>query len=259
MVVSPSLTYTNIHGVVWAPQTGRVWVADNNLVADVDLFRDGPTSTPVVTDIAKPYISRVSENGTLMVIDGTPPPPTVATVYQVDVTSGAETVFAQTKDNGFTRDITPVGIALSADGQVAYVADAPGRAVVKIPIGAGPGSTTIVDAWGGKSDFTFADPAGIGVAPTSQVLVANDGDGWVWQLIDAQTGFPSDQVGTGVHVLAIDRELSDLSVVRYMHTQAPAAAEAFNLNVIGLDPPAYHGSVVYGATRRWEHTRRRTA
>jgi len=53
-------------------------------------------------------------------------------------------------------------------------------------------------------------------------------------------------VGTGVHVLAVDRALSDSSKIRYVHTAAPTATEAFNLNQIGLNQAAYHGAFVYG-------------
>lgn len=257
VLVTPNLSFTNIHGVVWAPQTqpqpGNVWVAADNLVAMVELFRGAPTSTPQVTDIAKPYISRVSDSGILVVVDGTPPPPAVATVYQVDVTNGAKTAFAQTKDDDFTRDIQPVGIALSPDGQTCYVADGSSGKVVKIPAGAGPGSTTIKDAWGGKSDFVFADTAAIDVSVGGQVMVVNDGDGSVWQLVGESTGHDTgDNFGSGIHVLAVDRELSTTDLARYLVTPAPAAAEAFNLNVIGLDPPAYHGSIVYGGSGRLE-------
>jgi len=250
IVLTPSLSYTDIHGVVWAPQTGNVWVADDNLVAEVDLFLYGPESTSRVTDIPKPYISQVSGNGILVVVDGSLLG--IATVYQVDVANGGKTVFAQTHDDEFTRDIQPVGIALSPDGQICYIADGSSGKVVKIPAGAGPGSTTIKDAWGGKSDFVFADTAAIDVSLAGQVLVVNNGDRRVWQLVDENTGTAGDFVGSGIHVLAIDRELSTAVRARYVYTSAPAAAEAFNLNTIAPDPPAYHGSRVYGATDHLE-------
>lgn len=180
VVLTPGLSYTNLHGVVWAPQTGNVWVASDSKVDEVNLFLDGPVSTTWVTGIDHPYISRVSDNGTLLVVDSSLG---VATIYQIDVNSGTESVFAQTKDDGFTRNILPVGIGLSADGLVGYIADASSGRVVRIPAGAGPGSTTITDSWGGKDDFVFPDPAPIDVAPTSQTLVGDTGDqgsGWVW-------------------------------------------------------------------------------
>ncbi len=244
VVLSPGLAYANIRGVVWAPQNGRVWVAADNLVAEVDLFVATPTSTPKVTDLVKPYISRVSSNGTFVVVDGAQPG--VTTIFQVNVSDGSPTPFASTKDDGFTRDIQPVGIALSPDGLVCYVADALSGKVVRIPAGAGPGSSTIVDAWGGKTDFTFADPAAIDVNVGFQVLAGNNSDGYVWKLLDAVTRQRGSFVGAGIHSLEVDREISVSDVARFSYSSEAGAAEAFNLNPIGLNPPAYHGSAVYG-------------
>lgn len=245
VLLRPGLSYPNVRGLVWAPQTGRLWLAADNLVAEVDLFRVDPVSSPKVTDKVKPYISRVGDSGSFVVIDGgaTPGP---ASIFQVNVTSGAESHFAFTKDDGFTRDLQPMGIALSPDGTVCYVADGSSGSVVRIPAGAGPGSSTIVDSWGGRSDFGFADPAPLDVSVGGQVLLVNAADGAVWELVSAGFGFNTGTIaGSGNHVLAIDRELSELGFARYIYTAAPAATEAFNLAAIGSNPPAYHGGMVY--------------
>ena len=249
-----SLTYTlsqtdlHLRGIVWAPQTGHVWVAADSLVAEVDLFQQSPTKTDWFTDIVKPYISRVSDNGTFVVVDGSAP----GNIYRVSVTTGERTLFAQTHDEGFSRVIQPVGIALSPSGQVCYVADGQGPAVVRIPAGAGPGFSTIIDGWGGTDGFHFADPTAIDVNVGFQAIVLNDNDGKFWILTGATTRTEGPFIGAGAHILDIDRDLSEPYYPRWL-TVPPSAngpsagAEAFNLNLIGAQPAAYHGAVVYGS------------
>lgn len=237
--------YTNIHGVVYDHLYGRIWVAADNLIQCVDVFLHDPEVrfTPPLNGATKPYISRATLGGSILFVDGTAG---ATHVYAIDVTSGAVGVYAATQDAGFTRSIQPVGIAVDPDGSACYIADKNSGKVVKIPANAGSGST-IVDGWGGRT-FAFADPCGIDVhADGHEVLVANDADGYGYQLLDQTHYYRMSNIGTGVHSIEVDRDVSSPGYIFWVHDLNPGNAEAFNLNTPpGAAAPRYHGARVIG-------------
>lgn len=236
--------YTNITGVSWSPQTGHVWVAAQGVVEDVDLFEVAPTAvsvTPTSGSFSRPYVSRVTTGGTILVVDRDAD----LTITEIDVNTHATSSFASTVDDSFTRDIDPVGIAVDPGGSVAYVADASTGRVVRIPRNAGPGTSKITDQWGGRS-FSFVDPVGIDVVPGLQVIIADNATQWTWQLTGPSTALSQHWAGQNVHSIEVDRGASSADFFRYVIDTATGMTEAFNRNPIGSNPPQYHGGRVYG-------------
>ncbi len=245
--------YTNIHAVSWSPVDGKLFVAADGVLDHFDLFTTDPGQDPNrftdSTTYSYPYMSRVAENGSVLVIEGVSG---VLTIERWACSGGTCTAspFAQTHDNSFADPITPIGIAVSPDGQVAYVADAASHTVIRIPAGAGPGSSQIVPGWGGRA-FSFPSPCGIDVAPGGQVLVADSsGLGYTYQLTSATSSTADQQVPPPVHTIQVDRDLTGATGLIYYYTDnsAPAMTEAFNLNSFG-NPTATEfdtGAIVTG-------------
>ncbi|NOZ79114.1 MAG: hypothetical protein GXP48_08045, partial [Acidobacteria bacterium] len=245
VVLSPPVgPYTAITGVSWSPVDGTVFVAAQGVVQDIDLFQQAPAVATVGGSFTKPYISRVTQAGAVLVIEGASG---VSEIQRITCSGGSCSVahFADTHDDHFSNAILPVGLAVDPDGTVAYVADANSGHVIRIPEGAGPGSSTITDRWGGR-DFTFADPCGIDVAPTHQVMVADDGTQWVWELTGSTASTSQHWAGTGVHALEVDRDVSTSSYVSYVISNELGMAEAFNLNAVGTNAARFHGGRVFG-------------
>lgn len=233
--------YTSIHGVSWAPQTGHVWIGADASLQQVDLFLRSPSVVRTIASYPKAYISRVTAAGQLIVVDGALG---VTQIDQVDVATGVVSFYAATHDADFTRAIQPVGIAVDPDGSACYVADASSGKVVRIPAGAGVGST-IKDTWGNHS-FLFPDPCGIDVNVGHQVMVANDADGYVWQIFGESSAGQDANTGTGVRSIEVDADSSTSGYIRYVASASPGRAEAFNLNAISGNPARYHGGTVFG-------------
>jgi len=60
--------FVGITGLVWAPEDGHVWIAAPGGVMESDLFVMDPLPG-WTTPFSRPYISRVTDNGTILVID----------------------------------------------------------------------------------------------------------------------------------------------------------------------------------------------
>jgi len=233
--------FADINGVSFAPQTGKIWVADSSSVQEVDVFLHDPQLGVAYTGIVSPYISRVTTGGKILYVEGYSG---VTTVWQIDVSTGISTSYAGTKDAGFTRSILPRGIAVDPDGSACYIADGNNSKVVKIPAGAGSG-TTIKDNWGNRT-IAFTDPCGMDVSVGHQVYVSST-NGWIYQIY-SQTGSATDSnPGSSVYALEIDRDYSTSSYVYYNWSNNLGMCEAFNLNEVGSTGQAsYHGSAIFG-------------
>ncbi len=235
--------YTNIRGVSYARATGKVWVAADGVVQEADIFLRTPATGTTFTDLYAPYISRVTNSGQLMIIDGTDG---VMEIFQVDVSTGERTHYAYTHDSSFTGNIWPSGIAADPDGSACYVADYNGSHVVKIPAGAGSGST-IVDAWGNRT-FSFPDPCGMDVTLGHQVVLGTTT--WQTWLITGQYSsyFQYDTTSTP-NSLEIDRDVATASWTPWVYSDSPFC-EAFNQHTFttpagGTATPKYHGAGVW--------------
>jgi len=235
--------YTGITGVSWSAQTGHIWVAAEGVVEDVDLFRVAPPIPVSVGSFTHTYISRVTTGGKILVIDRD----ASLEIKEIDVGNHALTTFAWTGDDGFSRIIQPVGIAVDPDGSLAYVADGGAGRVVRIPRNAGSGTSTIIDQWGGR-DFSFVNPVGIDVAPGHQVIVADNTSQWTYQLTGPSTASAEHYAGPNVHSIEVDRGASNSLKANYVIDGDPGMTEAFNRNSIGGGSPRYHGGRVYGLT-----------
>lgn len=233
--------FADINGVSFAPQTGKIWVADSSTVQEVDVFLHNPQLGVAYTGNVYPYISRVTTGGKILYVEGSND---VATVWQIDVSTGVRTSYAATKDSGFTRSILPRGIAVDPDGSACYIADGNNNKVVKIPAGAGSG-TTIKDNWGNRT-IAFTDPCGMDVSVGHQVYVSST-NGCIYQIY-SQTGSTTDYCpGSSVYALEIDRDYSTSSYVYYNWSNNLGMCEAFNLNEVGSTGQAsYHGAVIFG-------------
>jgi len=101
--------YTGITGVSWAPQTGKIWVAASGVIEKVDLFKLSPHARTVISgEDFQPYISRVTTDGEILMIDRQFP----AQIVVFNVESGNQDTFASTSDDGFSRGLHPVGLAV---------------------------------------------------------------------------------------------------------------------------------------------------
>ena len=236
--------YTNIHGIAYAPQTGRTWIAADGTIQDVDVFRQTPAVLHSITGLTKPYITKVTTGGMILYVDGVLG---VTTVWQADVNSGTVTAYASTTDDTFTRQIQPVGIAAEPDGSACYIADASLGKVVKIPAGAGPGHTTIKDNWGNYT-WGFPDPCGMDTDAWHHVYVASTG-GWIGQISGQYTTYLNQYTSGLAYGIEVDRDLTTASGSYLYYTNDLGLAEAYNQNVIeGVtgNPIRYHGAILFG-------------
>jgi hypothetical protein len=236
--------YTNIHGVSYVPQNGHIWVAADGVAQEVDVFQHTPAlvSGRTWSDLTKPYISRVTLGNVILMVDGVPG---VTTVYQVDLSTGLRTSYANTHDTGFTRDVWPIGIAADPDGSACYIADSEMGRIVKIPAGAGGGST-IIDHWGNYT-WNFPDPTGMDVNVGHQVVATSTGgfDAYVYDRY--HTYYYGDTNGVA-YGLEVDRDVSTASYFAVVYTNDIAIAEAFNQNAIGSYAVANHGADIFGTS-----------
>jgi hypothetical protein len=237
------VSYTSIRGVSWAPQTGKFWVAADAQVDEIDVFRFAPVKTAVAAGLNTPFLSRVTSTGEILYVEGTLG---VAEVKVINVSSLTVSTFALTTDQGFTRPVLPVGIAVSPDASKCFIADASGGpgagAIVMIPRG---NAEDIIDGYGGSTAWSFPVPCGMDASPDSSTLYAASTDGWTYQ-INEDTTTPDWYWGVEMRSIYVDQELSTDGLDRFVLTTATGLAEGFNLNPIGwsgADPPS--GSARY--------------
>lgn len=251
--------FSHMRAISWAPPTGHVWVADDTSVQSLDLFRIEPNRVHAFQGLQKPYLSRVSNTGRILFVEGSLG---VAKVWQIDVGSGTRTEYANTTDAAFTRSIRPVGIAVTPDGAACYVADAsPGENVgriVRIPAG---NASPIRDDYGAWPYWSFADPAGMEVGLDGTVFVGASNQ-WIGEIPDpTHTWWWSDTSGP-VRSLLLDRELSSTSSARLWWSPFAGWAHAFNENPLASagGQPRHVGATLVNegndkidVAPQWEH------
>lgn len=244
--------YAGLRAMVYAPQTGRLWVAADGRVDEVDLFRHDPVVVRSLTDYVKPYLSRVGSAGTPLVVDGVAG---VSCVDEIDVTTGAVTKYADTHAGTFTRDVLPVGIAVDPDGSAAYLADALYGAgasrLVKIPRN---NATAIRDAYGNWTQWTFPDPCGLEVGLSHKVYAGSQ-NAWIGYCPDATHTYLDAYTVTAPKSLEVDRDVSTPTYDRYYYYGPdPGACMAYNRNDLANGPTSYDarhlGAMVYAEEGR---------
>ncbi len=238
--------YAGLRAVVYAPQTGHIWVAADGRVDEVDLFQRDPVVLRSLTGYARPCLSRVTTAGTLLVVDGVAG---VSQVDEIDVQTGAVTKYADTHAGAFTRDVLPVGLAADPDGSACMIADAlygagAGR-LVKVPRA---NATAIRDAYGNWTAWAFPDPCGLEVG-LGHVVRAGSADGWIGYCPDATHTYLDTYTDGAPRSLEVDRDVSLLTYDRYYYYGDPGACMAFNGNDLASAPtsapPSHLGAVVY--------------
>lgn len=230
--------YSNIHSVIFAPQTGHIWVAADGKVDELDVFEHDPVIVRSITTYTKPYLSQCTADGRMLVTDGVAG---ASEIDQIDVNSGAVTLYAQTTDTShtpnFTRSTLPVGLAVDPDGSAAYIADATGGEYASTPVRfPANNASAITDNYGNWSYWYFPDPCGIEVGLTHQLLLGS-ADAWIGY-ITAPGGYPQNTTAyweadtDGVpYALIVDRDVSTASLDRFFYANQPWAM-AYNQNAI---------------------------
>ena len=235
-------SYSGIRAVVYANQTGHVWVAANGTIDELDVFQHDPS---VVRSIAviSPYLSRVTNDGRALYVDAASP----TAVYEIDVSTGAVSLYANV--TGLPRTPLPVGLAVRPDGTACYFADAsPGAGagrLVKVPEN---NASALTDNYGAWPYWTFPDPCGMEVGLTGRVY-ASDSGYWIGYAPNAYNTYWSMDTLFIAHELEVDRDVSTASYDRYYAGETRGAAMAYNRNPIGSSraessPARYHGGDV---------------
>jgi hypothetical protein len=171
--IGPYTTIRNTtYGYSSSPLKGNIWVAADSTVQEVNLFL-GPTSTPAnpqivntISGLTKPYLSRETSDGRILYVDGINGHPEIK---QITVSTSATAHYANTSTAAFTRNITPVGIAVSHDGSYAYIADGSTGKLVRIPQS---NSSAITDSFGGYA-WQFADPCAMDAIDGTYVFASD--------------------------------------------------------------------------------------
>jgi hypothetical protein len=233
---------SGVKGISYAPQTGKVWLAGSGNLFELDLFKTDPEPGAQINSFSNPLISRVTDDGRIFAVEGANG---ASEVFQIDVSSGAMTHYAYTTDDSFTRAIYPKGIGADPDGSACYIVDGNNGKVVKIPAGAGPGTSTIKDNWGNRTFNFSAMPIGIDVNRGHYVIVSS-GDGYIYK-ITSQTYSSSDwYIGAIAKSIEIDRDYSITTYAYFFYETDYVFANCFNKNAIGDNDPAYHSGLLTG-------------
>jgi len=242
-------TYTNIRNIIYAPQTGHIWVSSDGKVDEIDLFKHEPEVVRSITSYSKPYISHATTTGKILVVDGVTG---VGQIDQIDVSSGAVSPFASTIDTvntpNFTRQILPVGIAATPDGTMGFVADAIGGSgaskVVRFPSNNG---SAITDSWGNRSNWTFFDPCGMDVGLSGKLYIGwATGGGYIYLISATGTSNSMKYSYTGtVTTINLDRDISNTTTDNFWYSEEPFT-HAFNQNQIEGFSARYLGASIYG-------------
>ena len=235
--------FTQLRAISWAPQTGHAWIADDTAVEALDIFRMDPQMEFGFLDLNRPYLSRVTNTGKILYVEGNL---SVAKVWQVDVVTGTRTEYANTTDATFTRAIRPVGIAVRPDETACYIADAsPGDGagrIVKIPQN---NSSPIKDDYGAWPYWSFADPAGTEVGLDGTVYVGASNQ-WIGQIPDATHTWWFADTTSAVRSLLVDRDVSSSSSTRIWWSPFAGWAHAYNRSPLASagGQPRYVGATL---------------
>ncbi len=242
-------TYTNIRNIIYAPQTGHIWVSSDGKVDEIDLFQHEPEVVRSITSYTKPYISHATTTGMILVVDGVTG---VGQIDQIDVSSGAVSLFAYTTDTvntpNFTRQILPVGIAATPDGTMGFVADAIGGSgaskVVRFPSNNG---SAVTDSWGNRSNWTFYDPCGMDVGLSGKLYIGwATGGGYIYWISATGTSNSGKYSYTGnVATINLDRDISNTTSDNFWYSEEPFT-HAYNQNQIEGFSARFLGASIYG-------------
>ncbi len=242
-------TYSNIRNIIYAPQTGHIWVSSDGKVDEIDLFQHEPEVVRSITSYTKPYISHATTTGIILVVDGVTG---VGQIDQIDVFSGAVSLFAYTTDTlntpNFTRQILPVGIAATPDGTMGFVADAIGGSgaskVVRFPSNNG---SAVTDSWGNRSNWTFYDPCGMDVGLSGKLYIGwATGNGYIYWISATGTSNSMKYSYTGnVATINLDRDISNTTSDNFWYSEEPFT-HAFNQNQIEGFSARFLGASIYG-------------
>jgi len=239
-----------LRNIVYAPQTGHFWVASDGQIQELDLLRHDPTILTTISGVIKPNISRVSESGQFVYVDGVSG---ATTIYAVNVTTKAISVYAQTNDSGFTNPVLVRGIGLDPNGSAAFMADdsaSLGGLIVKVPAG---NTSAILQGFGGFHWFDFPDPCPVEVGFNHLVLTAQQGaapwsTNYIAQCTQTNT-YMQFTTEAPVHSLEVDRRVSNTTKTRFFWAFNNGMAHGYNLNTIedpgGSIPPRFIGTEVY--------------
>lgn len=231
--------------------SNRVWVGANGGVWAVDLFKRVPISTLVSgSAMTRAFISKPDSMGRILVVDGSSG---VGEVLVIDTSANPPTAshFAFTTDTAhqppFSRPVLPRGIAVAPDGSACFIADANQSKIVRIPAG---NATAITDNWGQKTNWSFADPAGMEAHVNGFLYVGSGTAVWEVNPTGQSSSLYQGTSLTAVRGIEIDRDASTASFARFITTEKPCT-EAFNRNPIADvagGPVRNHGGLVWGET-----------
>ena len=233
---------SGVKGISYAPQTGKVWLAGSGNLFELDVFKRDPQPGPQINSFSNPLISRVTDDGRIFAVEGANG---ASEVFQIDVSSGAMTHYAYTTDDSFTRAIYPKGIGADPDGSACYIVDGNNGKVVKIPAGAGPGTSTIKDNWGNRTFNFNSMPIGIDVDRGHYVIVSS-GDGYIYKITSQTYSSYEGYIGAVAKSIEIDRDYSITTYPYFLYETDYVFANCFNKNAIGDNDPAYHGGLLTG-------------
>lgn len=250
-----------ITSMTWAtctsPSKGNVWVAGGGSIHEVDIFKETPVDTPIISGLTRPLISRATNDGRIIFVDGILGHPEI---FQINVCTGAVTHYAYTTDqppySAFTRDILPVGITVDPNPgyPYCYIADANMGKVVRIREA---NVQAITDNWGNKNPaWIFPDPCGMDMGFEHYVRVGNvvhntpNPDTYQYGVITGSSTTYMYSASISPKCIEVDRDISDATTSNVWMYAEPTC-EAFNYNGIeGVTgtPVLYHGARVFTGT-----------
>lgn len=234
--IGPYSSVRNVsYGYASSPsEKGNIWIAADSVIQEVDIFRGPNSPTPpdpnpqvvsTISGLTKPYISRATSDGRILYIDGVSGHPEIR---QITVSSGATAHYANTTDAGFTRNILPVGIAVSRLGGYAFIADASTGKLVRVRAA---NASAIIDNFGGFT-WDFADPCGMDAIDNNFVFASDNGEFVAYTAGQFSTylAFTTPEVA---HSFEIDWDVSDaVSLSIWPIWNALPTAQATNVNPI---------------------------
>lgn len=243
-----AVTFSAITSIAWvscsAAGPDYLYISEAQGIWQLSMMKTTPTAVQVGGVNAGRYLlSRAMNNHQVLFISSNQGNPPVQ-FFDGCASAPVAGLWAQTTDNAFTRSFRAAGIAASPAGDYAYLADASQGYTIRVPLNAGPGSSTITDKWGGNTVLSFADPAGIDVAESGTLLVTTQSPMATYRIPAGGGSTVWDRASNFViHSLQIDHEVSDASFHRNYATG--------NLGIALVGNQATHmGGLVYALADR---------
>ena len=168
-------------------------------------------------------------------------------VYEVDVATGARSIFSATGTGTGTGFNDPRGIATDSGFQFAYVADFANKSVVKIDLSNGNRTTLSSSSVGAGTNFD--DPVGIGIESSGNIIVADNGENAIFR-VDLSTGNRTiiskpGSVGTGT---GGDSEFSSINGFAIDSSGNILVADETKGAIIKVDPTTGDRSILSNDT-----------